>query len=706
MKYLCGPNQWNYVPTLELILDIKEFEQYPSDLIPHLHDSLCSILPSLSHHYCSENRKGGFLERVKRGTYFGHIIEHVALELQHVTGFSKGMGRTRGIEDEQGVYKIAISSPNHHQHTVIECVHCAIDLLLRVIDRKPVDLVSYQKRIIEQSRHEGIGTNLLEIIHYVDDVIPYFKPVDTGSFIQLGYGNRQQRLWITTTGNTVGIAESIVSNKDFTKQLLRQQGIHVPNGYLVESSAEAAKKAVDIGFPVTVKPSNGNHAVGVTLDITNEKDVEQAFAVALTHNKKGETDVIIEKYIKGDSYRVTLVNYRAIAMCRQFFKTIHVTVTGDGVSTLLHLIDAIKMQFVLEDCHRCYNDHCSFRETPVNTDELLIFNDQYLKKHKLTEFLNGRENKILEKDSTMIVPLVYDCYQDIDIRRVCPQIIEDCEHATRMVGLDICGIDLIAESIDRGEYAILELNSGCDIRLHKNSAHPVGKAMIEYLFPTPYYFPMIGITGEGNRSYVNQLISGFFTTDRVVGSSGEAGTFIYHPTKTTQLGPSSNGESVKNMLMNVTVEMAVIDNSSTVIDHEGLFYHDAHAIILGTINKDDRRLVNEPENAFRLLRTQIDIVPKHGCVILNADDPHVDDFLPIIEKDRSVIYYSLHGKPDRYRSVYYDKTRSAIMACQNGHVSLLKSAENSCQEMVAAIAGIWSFVDLTTDEYKKRLNRL
>jgi len=662
LKYFYGPNEWNYVPTLEVTIDIKEFENLPSDRIPHLYDDLVRILPSLESHRCSPGYRGGFLERVKKGTYFGHILEHITLELQLFTGFRDGMGRTRSVEP--GVYKIAITAGHHSRESIIECFQCALDLLLRLIDRRSIDLVDYQRRIVAATRVESFGSNMLEIIYELKNRnIPYFKLADTGSFIQIGYGNQQKRLWITTTGACSGISENIVANKTLTKQLLAQQGISTPVGELATSVEDAVAIAEKIGYPVVVKPCNGNHANGVGLNLTTREDIEKAFPIAVRYNRDGRTDSIVERYVEGDTHRVTVVDYHVVAACRHVFHSIPVRLKGDGLATIERLVERIQASFLLQGSHSLYG------EILVNYDDLFF-------RHNLfTESLEKRGYKktdVLEYGVVIDLDLVYDGYQDTTLSEA---LQKKCELAARVLGVDIVGIDMI---INDSTYSILEANAGPDIRVHRNSRNSVGEAIVNSLFPVHPVFPIIGITGDGDRAAVNRMITTLFRERGVnVGSVGEVAI-------------GNNHSVVQNMLSRVDLEMAVIDNSSRVIDQEGLSYcYSTCAIILGKVCRQEERNVREPDNSFRLLRSQIDVVGEGGKVVLNGDDPYVSDLIAVVDPNVSIILYATSPITSPHRVIYYDAMQSVIWFTDRSSVSIPFRFDQPVEVVLPALAALW-----------------
>jgi len=649
---------------------------------------MVKYIPSLMHHRCSKGYKGGFLERVKTGTYFGHIIEHIALELQHFTGFSGGMGRTREIGEDSGIYKIILTAGHESKDSILECFYCAVDFLLAMIDQRPFDIVEYQNRIVEASRYNNFGSNLLEIIYCLQQYnIPYFKITDTGSFIQVGYGNQQKRLWITMSGQLSGISDSIVGNKSLTKKILEQQGINVPKGENVDSTEDAIAYAKKIGYPVVVKPSNGNRAKGVSVNLTSDEMVAKAFPIALSNNKDNRTDVIVEKYIKGDSYRITLVNYQIIAACIHVFHTIQVKITGDGKTSIERLIDRVRAQLILEDGHQNYT-HYKHKDLEIKKVDVLVnYHESFFKKVFLDEFLEKndyRKDTVIPDGKTVCVDLVYDGYKDVDVDKLSISIKKSCERTTRLIGIDICGVDIIISNLD---YAILEMNSCPDLRVHRNSKNNVGRAIVHYLFKdAKHNFPMIGITGNGDRAGVNRFLTNFFTMEKSnVGSVGEGGFFIG---KRRMIQKDSNQQNVQDMLSNVTIDMAIIDNDINVIDQEGLAYRYANAIILGTYNSDH----------FKLLRTQIDIVQEGGTVVLNGDDPNISELIKVVDKTETIIFYGMNNirhDNDLYY-VYYDSKLDSIFI---NTVLLVDSISkrglyNHLSVILPSIAGIWSYVDL------------
>ena len=694
IKYFYGPNQWNYSPSLEIILDIKEFEKNPSDKFPFLYDTMLSSIPSLMHHRCSKGYNGGFLERVKAGTYFGHMIEHLALDLQHFTGFAGGMGRTREIGEDSGIYKIILTAGHHSKESILECFQCAVHLLLAMIGQRPFDLVDYQKRIVDASRHNNFGSNLLEIIYCLNQYnIPYFKLTDTGSFIQVGYGNQQKRLWITMSNQLSGISDSIVGNKSLTKKLLEQQGINSPKGENVESKEDAIDYAKKIGYPVVVKPSNGNRAKGVSINLTSDEMVAKAFPIALSNNKDSRTDVIVEKYIKGDSYRITLVNYRIIAACIHIFHTIPIKIKGDGKATIERLIDRVRAQLILEDGHQNYTHYKNKDLEIKKVDVLVNYHESFFKKDLLDDFLekNGYEiDRVIPHGKTVSIDLVYDGYKDVDIEKLPISIKKSCERATRVIGIDICGIDIIISDKD---YSILEMNSCPDLRVHRNSKNNVGRAIVHYLFKdVKHNFPMIGITGDGDRAGVNRFLTNFFTMEKNVGSVGEGGVFIGNK---RMIEKESTHQNVQDMLSNVMIDMAIIDNDISIIEQEGLSYRYANAIILGTYSQEK----------FELLRTQIDIVKEGGTAVLNADDPNVSELVSVVEKTETIIFYGRKRVDSNNNNVYYDLTQDSIFI---NTVLLIDSIKrrglfNYLSVILPSIAGIWSYVDLMIPDNRQKL---
>lgn len=676
MKYLCGPNIWSYNPSLEVLIDIGSFEQYPSNKIPNFYEKLVKILPTLKYHRCSN----GFLNRVKEGTYFGHILEHITLELQNYTGIDRGWGRTRETEIS-GIYKIVVSADCRNFDIIKECFYCALDIMFKLIKNEDIMIRNYMNHI-QKFYDKFYGINTYEILKNIPKNIGWFRIDEDNNLYQIGYGNTMKRLWTSETNYTKGISETISKDKYLTKKLLKNHGITVPEGILVSNIDEIYDYILNIKDNITIKPLNANHANGVCVNIdpNNKSNIIFAYNDALKYNKDGEKKIIVEKYIKGDTYRITLVNNKVIACCREYHKIIKNEIIGDGKSRIIDLIDDILATELLEHCHKDY----------MKEKELLIINDHYYKDNHLDEYLSkiGKNtNTILDKNNKLLIERKFDNYLQIDINDIHKETIEKCELASKIIDLDICGIDIILEKISEPlsekNGAILEINAAPGIGLHMNNNVSVGKEIIDYLFNDisieNYFFPIISITGDGDCNFVNKFISSFFTY---------LGKYVRsHSSK------NSNYENIKLILMNRRLEIAVFDIDSNTICNEGIFYNKCNTVILGKINMikySSECVINEPNNTPKILRTLTTLVPKNGFSVLNMDDINIKELYQ--DLDGSIIFYSLQNYDLKYRCIYYENN-NIILRYNNKKVILFEYKIKS-YDLLAALGGIWSNYDL------------
>ena len=329
-RHLRGPNMWSYNPALEVLIDIGELEDYPSDKIPGFYERLSTCLPSLYEHRCSYGEPGGFLKRVEEGTWPGHILEHLTLELQNLAGIPGGFGRARD-GGRRGVYKVIVSATE--EAVTLQAFTFARDLLLTLIQDNG-DPIAQRNFIIEELRELSddlcLGPSTACIVNAATArEIPYIR-LSSGNLVQLGYDSKQRRIWTAETDQTSAIAETISRDKDLTKSLLASAGVPTPEGRTVTSPDDAWEAAQDIGLPVVVKPIDGNHGRGVFINLYTQQEIEAAYVVAINEG----SEVLVERHIVGDEHRLLVVGNKVVAAA----KGETVWVTGDGKHTIEDLI--------------------------------------------------------------------------------------------------------------------------------------------------------------------------------------------------------------------------------------------------------------------------------------------------------------------------------------------------------------------------------
>src|SRR3990167_7952636 len=304
---LRGPNIWTYRPVFEAWIDIGEFEDTPSNKLPGFTERLTACLPSLIEHRCSYDERGGFLRRLDEGTWIGHVLEHVALELMTLAGLAGGFGRTRETT-ERGVYKLAIRNwQDDITHIALEQ---GIALILAAVDDRPFDVGDVVDTLRRKIDRKYLGPSTAAIVNAADDRdIPAIRLLDDGNLVQLGYGAAMRRIWTAETDQTSAIAETISRDKDLTKELIASVGVPVPEGREVDSADDAWDAAEDIGLPVCVKPTDGNHGRGVFIDLMTREEVAKAYAIAVEEG----SGVLVERSIQGIEHRLLVVGGKLVA---------------------------------------------------------------------------------------------------------------------------------------------------------------------------------------------------------------------------------------------------------------------------------------------------------------------------------------------------------------------------------------------------------
>ncbi len=623
ITHLRGPNMWTYRPVLEALIDIGELEDHPSNTLPGFYERLSTWIPSLIEHRCSYDERGGFLRRLREGTWPGHILEHVTLELLTLAGMPGGFGRARETS-RRGVYKVVVRA--FQEQVTREALYGARDLVMAAIEDRPYDVAALVGQLRELADSLYLGPSTGAIVSAADDrSIPAIR-LNDGNLVQLGYGARQRRIWTAETDRTSAIAEGISRDKDLTKQLLSACGVPVPEGRIVESPEDAWAAAEEIGVPVVVKPWDANHGRGVCIDLSSREEVEAAYAIALDQG----SGVMVERFVRGSEHRLLVVGGRMVAAARGDVAS----VTGDGRSTVRELIDT---QLNTDPLRGVEED---FPLNPVRLDSAarLELSRQGLSPDAVPE--DGRQVLIQRNGNVSrdITELVH------------PSVAATVALAARIVGLDIAGIDLVAQDISRPldaqAGAIVEVNAGPGLHMHlktkEGPPRPVGRAIADHLFPPDDdgRIPIVGVSGTRGRTAVCRLVAHLLNIGRSrVGLACSDGLYIDR--RRVAAGDCARFEQAHRLLLNRMVEAAVIENGPLAIVTEGLAYD---RCLVGVVTAlDPKATMNEQfiENAeqmYKVLRTQVDVVLPNGVAVLNAADPHVAEMAPLC--DGEVIFFA------------------------------------------------------------------
>ena len=320
VTFLRGPNQWTYRSALETWLDLGALEDWPSDKLPGFVDRLTAALPALAEHHCGVGEAGGFGQRLREGTWLGHVLEHVVIELLNLAGMPTGFGQTRSTS-QHGVYRMVFRARD--EVVARAALTQGHRLLMKLVNGRTADVDDAVKAVRQAIDDAYLGPSTAHIVACATERgIPHLR-LNDGNLVQLGHGRRQHRIWTAETDRTSAIAEGIAGDKDLTKRLLAEVGVPVPEGRVATTPAEAWEAAEDIGMPVVVKPADGNHGRGVTLDLRTREQVEAAWVVADRHG----SEVLVERHVPGDEHRLLVVAGRVVAAARGETAW----VTGDGV---------------------------------------------------------------------------------------------------------------------------------------------------------------------------------------------------------------------------------------------------------------------------------------------------------------------------------------------------------------------------------------
>ncbi|MCI3208334.1 MULTISPECIES: cyanophycin synthetase [Pandoraea] len=687
---LRGPNMWTYRPVLEAWVDIGELEEFPSNKIPGFPERLSEWLPTLIEHRCSIGERGGFLQRLREGTWPGHILEHVTLELQNLAGMPGGFGKARETPIS-GVYKVIVRA--WHEDVTRAALFAARDLVMAAIEDRPYDVEAAVEDLRGLVDKHCLGPSTACIVDAADDRdIPHLRLSD-GNLVQLGYGAAARRIWTAETDRTPAIAESISRDKDLTKQLLESCGVPVPEGRLVDSAEDAWDAAQDIGLPVVVKPYDGNHGRGVFINLTTRDEVITAFGVALEEGN----GVIVERFVPGLEHRLLVVGGRVVAAAMGEMAS----VVGDGQHTVSELIE---LQ-INNDPRRGSAEDQPLNRVRIDSSARLELKRQGFDADSVPP--EGK-NVLIQRNGNVAFDVT---------DRVHPSVAAHASLAARIVGLDIAGVDLVAEDISRPlaeqRGAIVEVNAGPGLLMHLKPAdgapRPVGRAIVDHLFPDgdAGRIPVVGITGTNGKTVTARLLTHLLQlAGEHTGLACSDGLFL--DKRLVQGGDRANWDAANRVLMNAGVTAAVFENDNTAILSEGLAYDRCQVGIVTNIDRPDhlgQYFVEDVDRMFSVMRTQVDVVLPDGVAVLNARDPLVVEMAELCDGD--VIFFGLDEQLPAIVAHRAEGKRAVFV--RNGQVILATGSEETdigatanmpltyagrvgfqVENVLAAVAAAWS----------------
>jgi cyanophycin synthetase len=625
INYLRGPNMWTYRPVLETWLDLGDLENHPSHLLPGFTERLTQRLPALVEHHCGVGERGGFLQRLTEGTWMGHVLEHVVIELLNLSGMPTGFGQTRSTSTT-GVYRMVFRARD--EQVAREALAQGHALLMATINDQPFDVDAAVHAIRDKLDDCYLGPSTAAIVAAATDRrIPHIR-LNDGNLVQLGYGGRQRRIWTAETDMTSAIAEGIARDKDLTKDLLKAVGVPVPAGQAVKTAEEAWEVAQDLGLPVVIKPSDGNHGRGVTLDLRRQPDVEAAFHLA---DAEG-SEVLVESYIPGMEHRLLVVGGQVVAAARGE----EAWITGDGTHTVIELID---LQ-INTDPRRGLTEDFPLNRINIREDAVVLLE---LQRQGLTGdgIPEAGRRVLIQRNGNVAI----DCTAQVH-----PEVAHAVSLAARTIGLDIAGVDLVTSDISKPLSetggAIVEVNAGPGLLMHLKPAEgmpqPVGQAIIDHLFAEDENgrIPIVGVAGSRGTAQVSRLVGWLLHLNgRHVGLACGDGLFL--GTRRVERKPSAHWAAGHRLLMNRSVDAIVVENSAGIILSDGLAYDRCQVGVItdmGRVPELDNHDILTEDQLYKVLRTQVDVVLSDGMAVLNAEEPRLVEMAPLCDGD--VVFYA------------------------------------------------------------------
>ncbi|MBT8181901.1 MAG: cyanophycin synthetase [Eudoraea sp.] len=654
-----GPNFWSIRrhKLIVMVLDLEEMEELPTNKIDGFADRIREMFPSMYSHRCSEGCDGGFFMRVDEGTWMGHVIEHIALEIQTLADMDTGFGRTRGY-GEKGVYNVVFS---YIEESVGRyAAKAAVRICEALIAAEAYDLEDDIQRMRELREAERLGPSTGSIVSEAQSRgIPWIR-LNRYSLVQLGYGANQKRIQATVTSETSSIGVELACDKEDTKYLLEQAEVEVPRGDIISRESRLEEACRYVGYPLVIKPIDGNHGRGITVDINNYEDALEAFKIA----KEVSRRVIVEKYITGEDYRLLVINHNFVAAA----KRTPAHVIGDGKSSIAELVEEVN-----KDPRRGYGHEKVLTAITINDLTKTIIADAG---YTVDSVLKEGERLILKDTANLSTGGTAEDVTDI----VHPANVSMAERISKIIDLDICGIDVMTSDIsqplsDTGG-AVLEVNAGPGFRMHlapttglpRNVAAPV----VDKLFPQKGdtgRIPIVAITGTNGKTTTSRLIAHIAKMNgQRVGYTTSDGVYIQN--RMLMKGDCTGPASAEFVLKDPTVNFAVLECARGGLLRAGLGYKKCDVAVVTNVSADHLGLkgIHTVEQLARVKAVIPETVLPDGYAILNADDDLVYEMRRNINCNLAL--FSMDENNPRIQALQRIGGITAIY--ENGYVTLCR----------------------------------
>ncbi len=613
-----GPSLYAHFPVIRLTVDLGDLEGWPSaKLGPDFIDGLLEALPGLHEHGCSYGEPGGFVRRLTEdeGTWLGHVLEHVAIELQNAAGGDVTFGKTRSTGDE-GQYHVVYEY--EEARVGLEAGRLALRLLHDLLPAKlrpeeaPADFDFETERdlFIRFAQRHALGPSTAGLVRAARQRdIPTLR-LNEYSLVQFGHGRYQQRIQATVTSRTPHIAVEIASDKEETNKILEALGLPVPGQRLVYNKDEAVRAAERVGYPVVVKPLNANHGRGISLNLTDEETVRVAYEQAREHSR----GVLIESFITGEDHRMLVVNGELIAVS----KRVPGHVVGDGAHTIEELVEELNSDPRRGIGHEKVLTRIQFDHQANRLLGLLGYTRKTVPEAGQVVYLRSTGNLSTGGTAVDMTHVVHPDNREMAVR------------AVKAIGLDVGGVDFLTTDITRSYKeiggAICEVNAAPGFRMHiqpsEGESRDVAGPVIDMLFPpgSPTRIPIHAVTGTNGKTTTARMVAHIY---KLAGSTVGLATTdgVYIDGQLSVEGDMTGPIAARMVLRDPTVDVAVLETARGGLLRAGMGYQRCDVACCLNVQSDHLGLrgIETLEQLAEVKRIPIEVA-KHTAV-LNADDP-------------------------------------------------------------------------------------
>ena len=655
---LRGPNLWSIQrkKLIQMRLDLEEMEQFPTNKIEGFRERIEALFPTMVEHRCSEGVRGGFFQRIDRGTWMGHVIEHIALEIQTLAGMETGFGRTRETKTP-GIYNVVFSYTE--ESVGLFAAESSVQIAEALIEGKEYDLEADIQKMREIRERVRLGPSTGSIVEEaVARDIPWIR-LGTNSLVQLGYGVNQMRFQATITCKTSNIAVDIACDKEQTKRMLDMASIPVANGGICVDEEDLEQTIKKIGYPIVIKPLDGNHGKGASINLNKWEDAVEGLA----HAKQYSRRVIVEKFITGFDFRILVIDNKLVAAA----KRVPAHVVGNGRNTIQELINTVN-----SDPRRGYGHENVLTEITVDRDT-----EDLLEKLEYTlETIPSKEEIVYLKSTANLST----GGTSVDVTEMLhPENIFIAERISRVIGLDICGIDIMAENLTQplkeNGGVVLEVNAAPGFRMHlapsEGLARNVASPVVDMLYPPGKQsrIPIIAITGTNGKTTTTRLMAHIVKNNKFrVGFTTSDGIYIQN--HMLEKGDTTGPLSAEYILKDPTVEFAILETARGGILRSGLGFNRCDIAIITNIREDHLGIndIDTLDDLARVKSVVVRSVKKEGWAILNADDEQCMKIASDI--NCNVAYFSMDEDNPIVKKM--SKEGKIVAVYENGFVTVKK----------------------------------